>query len=145
MSEIKKVNNDFSVAGQVTQAELKQAAKEGFQSVLNLRSPDESTYQTDEQAQAEAAGLKYANVPLSPSVVDPDCVNAALDRLDDLPTPVLVHCGAGLRATAITLIALAQQQNWTLEKLTQEAKSLGFSLEQPHIQQFIEETYHNAQ
>jgi uncharacterized protein (TIGR01244 family) len=141
MSEIKKVNNDFSVAGQVTQSDLKQAAEEGFKSVLNLRSPDESTYQADEQAQAQTVGLTYANVPLSPSVVEPNRVEAALNQLHDLPTPVLVHCGAGLRATAITLIALAKQQNWTLEKLTKEAEYLGFSLDQPHLQQFIQETY----
>jgi uncharacterized protein (TIGR01244 family) len=141
MSEIKKVNDDLSVAGQVTPEDLQQAAAEGFKSVLNLRSPDETTFLADEPQQAEAAGLQYANTPLSATTADPYGIDAALAQLNHLPTPVLIHCGAGLRATGITLIALAKQENWTLEQLTAEAERLGFSLEQPHIKQFIESNY----
>jgi uncharacterized protein (TIGR01244 family) len=141
MSDLKKVNDEVSVAGQVTPEDLQQAAEAGFKSVLNLRSPEESTFLVDEQQQAEAVGLQYANVPLSSSTVDQDGVDAALNQLNELPAPVLVHCGAGLRATGITLIALAKQQNWSLEQLTAEAERLGFSLEQPHIKQFIYENY----
>lgn len=141
MSDIKKVNDDLSVAGQVTPENLQQAAAEGFKSVLNLRSPDEATFATDEPQQAKAVGLQYANTPLAATTADPESIDAAIAQLNELPTPVLVHCGAGLRATGITLIALAKQQNWSLETLTTEAERLGFSLDQPHIRQFIQENY----
>ena len=52
----------LSAAGQPTPEELKQAAQEGFKSVLNLRSPDEPGFLSDEQQQAQAAGLQYANI-----------------------------------------------------------------------------------
>lgn len=141
MSEIKKINDDLSVAGQVTPEDLRQAAKEGFKSVLNLRSPMELTFLADEPHLAEIAALQYANTPLSATTADPESSDAALAQLNELPAPVLVHCGAGLRATGITLIALAKQQNWSLETLTAEAERLGFSLDQPHIRQFIQENY----
>ncbi|MEH2396127.1 beta-lactamase hydrolase domain-containing protein [Nostoc sp.] len=67
LSHTKKVSEDLSAAGQLTSEELKQAAEEGFKSVLNLPSPNEAGFLNDEQQQAQAAGLQYANVPLKPS------------------------------------------------------------------------------
>lgn len=141
MESAKKVNEDYSVAGQPSADDLKQAAESGFKSVLNLRSPSEANTLPDEQQQAEAAGLSYANVPLSSSVPDEVLVNKALEELENLPKPVLVHCGAGLRAGAIALIATARDLKWTLEQLTEKANEVGLSLDQPHLKQFIEETY----
>jgi len=142
MEPAKRVSDEFSVAGQPTSDELKHLAETGFKSVLNLRSPDEANTLPDEQQQAEAVGLSYANVPLNSSVPDDAIVSKAIEELQDLPKPVLIHCGAGLRAGAIALIATAKDLNWTLEQLTQKANEIGLSLEQPHLQQFIHETYH---
>ncbi|MEH2252955.1 MAG: hypothetical protein V7K33_26315 [Nostoc sp.] len=44
LSHTKKVSENLSAAGQLTSEELKQAAQEGFKSVLNLRSPDEAGF-----------------------------------------------------------------------------------------------------
>ncbi|WP_365743367.1 beta-lactamase hydrolase domain-containing protein [Nostoc sp. JL33] len=62
MSNTKKVSDDLSASGQLTSEELKQAAQEGFKSVLNLRFPDEAGFLGDEQQQAQAAGC---NMPTS--------------------------------------------------------------------------------
>ncbi|MEH1893400.1 MAG: sulfur transferase domain-containing protein [Nostoc sp.] len=67
LSHIKKVSEDLSAAGQLTSRELKQAAEEGFKSVLNLPFPNEAGFLNDEQQQAQAAGLQYTNVPLKHS------------------------------------------------------------------------------
>ncbi|UBF30316.1 protein tyrosine phosphatase family protein (plasmid) [Kovacikia minuta CCNUW1] len=139
--EAKKVSEDLSVAGQPSPEDLQQAPKIGFKSVLNLRSPGETNSLPDEQQHAESAGLKYAHVWLNSSVADEVLVNQALETLEDLPKPVLVHCGAGLRAGAIALIATAKAENWTLEQLTQQAAAIGLQPEQPQLQQFIQQTY----
>ncbi|MBF2025643.1 MAG: protein tyrosine phosphatase family protein [Oscillatoriales cyanobacterium C42_A2020_001] len=141
MESAKKVSDEYSVAGQPSADDLNQAAESGFKSVLNLRSPNETNTLPDEQQQAEAAGLNYANVPLNSSVADEVLVNRALEELEDLPKPVLIHCGAGLRAGAIALIATARDLKWTLEQLTAKANEVGLSLDQPHLKQFIQETY----
>lgn len=137
----KKLNDDYSIAGQVTPEQLQQAAEEGFRSVLNLRSPDEAGVLADEQAQANASGLEYANVPLSNANIDSDKVAQAIQELGDLPKPVLIHCGAGARAGGIALIATAIQDGLTLEDLTTKAEEVGVSLDQPHLKQFIAEQY----
>ncbi|MBE8969387.1 phosphatase [Nostocales cyanobacterium LEGE 12452] len=141
MSNTKKVSDDLSAAGQLTSEELKQAAQEGFKSVLNLRSPDEAGFLSDEQQQAQAAGLQYANVPLKPSEANQEQTELAIQKIENLPKPILIHCAAGARAGGIALIANAISEGLTYEEISQKAQELGLNLEQPHLKQFLLEKY----
>ncbi|MDZ8134217.1 MAG: sulfur transferase domain-containing protein [Nostoc sp. DedQUE04] len=141
MSNTKKVSDDLSAAPQLTSEELKQAAQEGFKSVLNLRSPDEAGFLSDEQQQAEAAGLQYANVPLKPSEANQEQTELAIQEIENLPKPILIHCAAGARAGGIALIANAISEGLTYEEISQKAQELGLNLEQPHLKQFLLEKY----
>ncbi|MBE9104161.1 phosphatase [Nostoc cf. edaphicum LEGE 07299] len=141
MSNTKKVSEDLSAAGQLTSEELKQAAQEGFKSVLNLRSPDEAGFLSDEQQQAQAAGLQYANVPLKPSEANQEQTELAIQEIENLPKPILIHCAAGARASGIALIANAISEGLTYEEISQKAQELGLNLEQPHLKQFLLEKY----
>jgi uncharacterized protein (TIGR01244 family) len=141
MSNTKKVSEDLSAAGQPTPEELKQAAQEGFKSVLNLRSPDEPGFLSDEQQQAQAAGLQYANIPLKPSEENQELTEAAIQEIENLPKPILIHCAAGARAGGIALISNAISEGLTYEEISQKAQELGFNLEQPHLKQFLLEKY----
>ncbi|MHC5744510.1 MAG: protein tyrosine phosphatase family protein [Nostoc sp.] len=141
MSNTKKVSDDLSAAGQLTSEELKQAAQEGFKSVLNLRSPDEAGFLSDEQQQAQAAGLQYANIPLKPSEANQEQTELAIQEIENLPKPILIHCAAGARAGGIALIANAISEGLTYEEISQKAQELGLNLEQPHLKQFLLEKY----
>ncbi|QHG15495.1 sulfur transferase domain-containing protein [Nostoc sp. ATCC 53789] len=141
MSNTKKVSEDLSAAGQPTPEDLKQAAQEGFKSVLNLRSPDEPGFLSDEQQQAQAAGLQYANIPLKPSEVNQELTDAAIQEIENLPKPILIHCAAGARAGGIALISNAISEGLTYEEISQKAQELGLNLEQPHLKQFLLEKY----
>ncbi|NEQ26095.1 MAG: phosphatase [Microcoleus sp. SIO2G3] len=138
MTDPQKVSDQFSATGQVTPASLVEAAEAGFQSVLNLRSPDESGVLADEPQEAAAAGLHYANLPLSNANPNAAEVKKALEAIEALPKPVLVHCGAGLRAGAIALLAAAIEEGLTPEEIQAKAAELGLS-QQPHLQQYLEE------
>jgi uncharacterized protein (TIGR01244 family) len=144
VTEIKKISDLFSAAGQVSVEDLQQAAQAGFKSVLNLRSPTEKGFVNDEQKQAKAAGLEYANIPLSPTQADKESLHQAIQTIENLPKPILIHCAAGARATAIALIAEANQQGLTPEQVKQKAQELGLKLEQPHLQQFLQEKSTNS-
>jgi uncharacterized protein (TIGR01244 family) len=141
MGNTKKISDELSAAGQVTPEQLQQAAQDGFKSVLNLRSSDEAGYLSDEQQQSEAAGLQYASVPLKASEPNQKLVEKAIREIEDLPKPIWVHCGAGLRAGAIALIATATQEGLTHEQITEKARELGLSLDQPHLKQFLLDRY----
>ncbi|NJL22542.1 MAG: phosphatase [Leptolyngbyaceae cyanobacterium SM1_3_5] len=138
MSDLQKVSDQFSAAGQVSPNTLSQAAQAGFQLVLNLRSPDESGVLPDEPQEVAASELHYTNVPLTntnPSAVE---VEKVLEAIESLPKPVLVQCGAGLRAGAIALLAAAIEEGLTPAEIEAKAAELGLS-EQPHLQQYLEQ------
>jgi uncharacterized protein (TIGR01244 family) len=141
MSEIKKVNDDLSIAGQISSEQLQELASAGFKSVLNLRSPDEQTFLHDEQQQAETAGLQYANVPLNPKEINQQLTTEAIQAVDNLPKPILIHCAGGARAGGIALIANAIDDGLTYEQIVQKASEIGLNLDQPHLKQFLLEKF----
>ncbi|MBD2384478.1 beta-lactamase hydrolase domain-containing protein [Cylindrospermum sp. FACHB-282] len=141
MSELKKVSDDLSVAGQISSEQLPELASAGFKSVLNLRSLGEKDFLNDEQQQAEVAGLKYANVPLNPQEPNQQLTAAAIQEIENLPKPILIHCAGGARAGGIALIADVLQAGLTYEEVVQKANALGINLEQPHLKQFLLEKF----
>ncbi|MFM7364769.1 MAG: beta-lactamase hydrolase domain-containing protein [Cuspidothrix sp.] len=141
MSDVKKVSENLSIAGQISSDELKQLAIDGFQSVLNLRDPDENGFFHDEKQEAQIVGLEYTNIPLNPKEPNQELTKEAIQAVDNLPKPILIHCAGGARAGGIALIAEAIQRDITYEEISQKAQELGINLEQPHLKQFILEKF----
>lgn len=137
MTEIKKVSDSFSSGGQPTPEDLERLAKDGFKSVVNLRSAGEAGCLSDEQQEAEAVGLEYANVPLKPIEADPTSIASVLSTIEGLPTPVFFHCGAGARGSAFALIALATHEKLNRMQVLEKAQELGIDPNQPHLKQFL--------
>lgn len=138
---ILSVNDDYSSAGQLTPAQIEQAAAQGFKSVLNLRSPAEPGTLADEAEQAAATGLGYAQAPVSPTTPEGEALEAALAALEALPKPVLIHCRGGGRATAVALVAIATQEKLSRDAFLDRIQSYGLGPEQPQIQQFLRDYY----
>ena len=141
MSDVKKVNDDLSIAGQISAEELRKLAIEGFKSVLNLRDPDENGFFHDEKQQAEIVGLEYVNIPLNSQAPNQELTAEAILEIDHLPKPILIHCAGGARAGGIALIAEAIQSGFTYEQIAQKANELSINLEQPHLKQFLVENF----
>ncbi|MBE9057624.1 beta-lactamase hydrolase domain-containing protein [Sphaerospermopsis sp. LEGE 08334] len=141
MTNLKKVNDDLSIAGQISSKELQQLAVEGFKSVLNLRSPDENGFFHDEKQEAQIVGLEYTNIPLNSQAPNPKLTAQAIQAVENLPKPILIHCAGGARAGGIALIAEAIQAGLTYEEIAQKANELGINLEQPHLKQFLLEKF----
>lgn len=142
---VKPINDDFSAAGQVTPEELEQAAKAGFKSVLNVRSPEEQGFLNEEPQIVESLGLAYANAPLTVATLDADQLTAIVTELEKLPKPTLVHCAGGLRASAVALLSIAQQEGLTAEQALQRAQAAGFDLNaNPKLKQVLEQAIANT-
>ncbi len=141
MTDLKKVSDDLSIAGQISSEELKQLARGGFKSVLNLRSPDENGFSHDEKQEAQIVGLEYTNIPLNSQAPNPKLTAQAIQAVENLPKPILIHCAGGARAGGIALIAEAIQADLTYEQIAQKANELGINLEQPHLKQFLLEKF----
>ncbi|BCL36248.1 hypothetical protein NSMS1_26950 [Nostoc sp. MS1] len=85
--------------------------------------------------------MEYANIPVKPSEANPELTQKAIQEIDNLPKPILVHCAGGARAGGITLIAEAINQGFTYEQIVQKAQEIGLNLEQPHLKQFLLDKY----
>ena len=140
MKNIKRINDQLAVAmGQVTPDELQQAAQEGYKSVLNLRSPNEEGFLSDEQQKTEKAGLTYVNVPVKPDGLSDALADQVLQEIDQLPKPALIHCKSGMRSGAMTLMYVAIQQGLTADEAMAMGKQNGFDCDSsPQMKQFFE-------
>jgi uncharacterized protein (TIGR01244 family) len=141
---IRSITGDYSSAGQLTPAQIEQAAAQGFKAVLNLRASAEPGTLVDEAEQAAAAGLGYAQAPVSPTTPEGESLEAALAALAALPKPVLIHCRGGGRATAVALVAIATQEKLSRDAFLDRVKAHGLGPEQPQIQQFLRAHYGDA-
>ena len=100
MADFRKVTDDFSVAPQISVADVAAAAADGFKLVINNRPEGESPDQPPGaaiEAAAEAAGLAYVHIPIrgGPS---PDQVEAEMAALAQAEGPVLAYCRSGTRS-----------------------------------------------
>lgn len=140
MENIKRINDQLAVAmGQVTPEQLQQASQEGFKSVLNLRSPNEEGFLSDEQQQTEAVGLKYVNVPVQPDGMSDALADQVLKEIDQLPKPALIHCKSGMRSGAMALMYVATQQGFTADEAMALGKQNGFDCDSnSQMKQFFE-------
>lgn len=125
MEIVRKINDELAIAGQVTPEQLQQLAREGFKSVLNLRSPDEKGFLCSEQQQAEALGLCYVNIPVQIDTIDDEIAALVLQQIDRLSKPALVHSNSAMRAAAMVLMHIATRQGVTLRQAFKQAEQLG--------------------
>ncbi|WP_026072862.1 beta-lactamase hydrolase domain-containing protein [Nodosilinea nodulosa] len=141
MDFARTVNADVAVANcQLSPEQIQQVAEAGYKAVLNLRSPQEDGTLTDEQAQVEAAGLSYINIPVQPNNITPDLIDQVLQALDGLPKPVMTHCRTGLRAGSMVLMHQATRNGMDAETALATSKENGFDWDaQPQFKQVIEQ------
>lgn len=141
MENIKKINESLAIATeQLSAQQLQQAAQAGYQSVLNLRSPQEEGFLADEEQQAKAAGLEYVNIPVQPNNISEELADQVLQQIDQLPKPLLAHCRSGLRAGAFSLMYFATQENISAEQAMEKGKQMGFDCSQsPDMKAFFQQ------
>ena len=138
--EGKKVNDELTVTGQVTPEDLRQAAQQGFKSVLNLRASDEKDFLADEAEQARAAGLEYANIAVRKEEISPELTTRVLETIDALPKPALIHCASGMRAGAMAFMHAATRNGLSAAEAMEQAQQSGFDCSsEPQLKQFFEQ------
>jgi len=125
MQVVRKINDELAIAGQIIPEQLPEIAEEGYKSVLNLRSPDEHGFLTNEQDKIEFLGLHYVNLPTKTEMINPEVVLRILKTINELPKPILIHCDNAMRSAAIVLMYIATKQGIPLEQTFQQATKLG--------------------
>jgi len=140
MKDLKKINDQITVSGQPTADDIAQLKSDGFRTIVNLRTEGEEDQpmRPEEERQAvEKAGMKYVHLPVSSAGMGPELVDKFRAQLAELPGPVLVHCAAGMRAGAFTMMATATKEGWSGDETLEKAKAMGFACEAPQLKQFV--------
>ncbi|MGV8938837.1 MAG: TIGR01244 family sulfur transferase [Allorhizobium sp.] len=102
--DIRQINEEYSVTGQIEVADLDEIKALGFKSIVCHRPDFESPGQplfADIAARAAELGLSTAHVPVGPMGVDGQAVAGMVDALDEFERPMLGYCRSGARSTAI--------------------------------------------
>ena len=131
-----RVDATVACGGATEVATLELLKKDGFKSVINLRMASEPGVNLEQnQAKAKELGLNYVHIPFSGGAPDPKVIDAFLATIADKANqPAYVHCGSAQRVGAVWLAKRVLQDNYSIEKATDEAKAIG--LTNPGLEQF---------
>ncbi|MCR5878787.1 TIGR01244 family sulfur transferase [Phenylobacterium sp. J367] len=130
MSDFRRVTEDLSVAPQISVADVDEAARQGFRTIINNRPDGEDPAQpsgAEIAAAAEAAGLAYFHVPVTGGPT-PDQVEATNRILDEAPGPVLAFCRSGTRSIVTWSIGQAVSGQRGRDELKALGRGAGYDL-----------------
>jgi uncharacterized protein (TIGR01244 family) len=127
--ELKRINDDVSVAPQISPDDMPAIKAAGFTTVINNRPDGEAPDQPSSdvmKAAAEAAGLSYHFIPLGRDGVSPQMVDEERAVLEGSDGPVLAFCRSGTRST--TLWALTQAGKMPATEIVAQAAHAGYEM-----------------
>jgi uncharacterized protein (TIGR01244 family) len=137
-----QVNENLYRGAQPQRGGLKKLSELGIKTVINLRGASEDTQK--EQAEAEASGMRYFNIPLSALGRPTDeQIERALAIIDSRENwPVFVHCQRGADRTGVVIAAYRiSHEQWTGEQAIAEAKRFGLAGIQFRKKDYISDYY----
>ena len=130
MTELKPLDDQTFVAGQIRPEDLAEAKRRGITMVVNNRPDGEDPGQpasAELEAAADAAGLDYRHIPiargLGPAQIE-EMVSAISERGDG---KMLAFCRSGMRSTLAWAVA-CREAGVPREDVERGAASAGYSL-----------------
>ena len=130
MSDFRRVTDDFSTAPQISVADVAEAARLGFTTIINNR-PDgedpDAPQSADIEAAAKAAGLTYVHIPVrgGPGPAEVEAVKHVVDGAEG---PVLAFCRSGTRSIVTWSIGQATSGAMNRGELTALGRAAGHDL-----------------
>jgi len=96
------IEDTLSTSGQPTEAQLRAAAAEGYDVIINLALHDHPRYSLpDETALVEGLGMVYVHIPVQFDDPQEDDLLAFIEAMERHKNKkMLVHCAANMRVTA---------------------------------------------
>ena len=131
ITNFSKVDAVVACGGATETSALEGLAKDGFKSVINLRTATEQNANIEQNAaRAKELGLKYIHIPFNTQQMDPKVIDQFLAAIANKSNqPAYVHCGSASRVGSVWLAKRVLQDGWTVEKATEEAKAIGLRSE----------------
>lgn len=126
---LRKLDDLAFVAGQISAADVAEAAAEGVALIVNNRPDGEEAGQpaaADIEAAARAAGIDYRFIPVIAGISGQQ-IGTMAEALKDAKGPVLAFCRSGTRSTFLWALARARLGD-DPEELADKAAAAGYDL-----------------
>ena len=132
-----RLETTVACGGATKTAAIPELKKMGFKAVFNLRlSSEPGANVPEEQAAAEAAGLRYFHVPFTPETPNLESVDTFLKAIrDPANDPAFIHCSGGARAAGFWFLKRVMVDHWDTDRAMREAVELG--LVNPKMKAFV--------
>lgn len=130
MSDFRRVTDDLSVAPQIAVADVAEAARQGFKTLISNRPDGEDPGQPTAReiaAAAADAGLPFYHIPVR-GAPTPEQVEATRLILQDADTPVLAFCRSGTRSIVTWSICQALSGAMERGELINLGRQAGYDL-----------------
>ena len=127
--ELHKLDDDLTVAPQITVDDVAEAARAGFKTLVSNRPDREGDDQPATDAIAQAArenGMEWVYLPVQPGNITDDDVARFAPLLETASKPILAFCRTGTRCSTLWALSRARQDN--IDQLLQTARSEGYDL-----------------
>ncbi|WP_291391309.1 TIGR01244 family sulfur transferase [Devosia sp.] len=100
---IRKIDDNFSVTGQITPEQVKDISDAGYKGIICARPDNEEGGQPSFDAvarAAEAEGIQIVHIPVS-GMLGEGQINRFHDAWEQMPKPILGYCRSGARAGSL--------------------------------------------
>lgn len=109
-----RVNESLITGGQPTEEQLRDAAAEGVQTVINLATINPRYSLPDEEGLVRSLGMNYYHLPVvwdAPTFDDWRAFEKLLNELP--PQKILLHCAANYRVSAFYSLYALKHLGWS--------------------------------
>ena len=135
-----QMDDRFYRGGQPKEEDYKQLAAIGIKTIIDLRN-DPAEY---EKREAEAAGIRYVNIPMSDKdYPETAAIDQFLKLVDDPSTgKFFVHCAGGRHRTGVIgAVYRFNQYNWNYDQVYAEMKKYDFYTRWGHgkMKEFVQD------
>ena len=125
--------------------QLRDAARQGVQVVINLALHDVPTALPEEEKLVGSLGMTYINIPVIWNNPTRENLNEFLDAMDaHSEEKILVHCEANYRATAFPALYRILRLGWKREDALDVMHQIWNEEKYPVWKKFIEESIDNS-
>lgn len=127
---LRRVDETISVSPQIAPEDVPLLAEQGFAFVINNRPDEEEAGQPSGeaiQAAAEAAGLRYAAIPVTHAGFSSAQVEAMAAAMAEAKGPVFAYCRSGTRSCNLWALAEASRGGDPAQ-ITAKAAQAGYDI-----------------
>lgn len=127
-----KIDEKFSVSGQLDTSDLESLKEQGYAVIICHRPDYEDPNQAlaaDIESRAVELGLQFLHIPVSGSGPTMQAVQMTKEALDEANGQVLAYCRSGMRSVMLWSLATAMGGGVTSDELISTASAAGFKID----------------